>query len=269
MTSLVNPSNINGNFPIAGQDNDSQGFRDNFTNIRNNFTFIKSEIEDLQAKAVLKSALIGSTLNNDFQGSKVKNLQISNLTETVVDLGQFSQEKLQIDLAQGNVIKLVATAGNDIEINSVIKNWPSSLQYTRVLIYITIPATDIRITVPQNWTTDLSSIPGLRRAGGASIISFTDPGDYIYEITSVDSGTTVYFRELTTGNAVFRDPNFYMLGYGIGKVDDNPQRDGLAAPTLVLGFGKYLAAEPNTTQDISDGIPYQIDDLKDGNDSLL
>ena len=117
MTSLVNPSNINGNFPIAGQDNDSQGFRDNFTNIRNNFTFIKSEIEDLQAKAVLKSALIGSTLNNDFQGSKVKNLQISNLTETVVDLGQFSQEKLQIDLAQGNIIKLVATAGNNIEIN--------------------------------------------------------------------------------------------------------------------------------------------------------
>ena len=39
MASLVNPSNINGNFPIAGQDNDSQGFRDNFTNIRNNFAF--------------------------------------------------------------------------------------------------------------------------------------------------------------------------------------------------------------------------------------
>ena len=45
MASLVNPSNINGNFPIAGQDNDSQGFRDNFTNIRNNFTFIKAEVE--------------------------------------------------------------------------------------------------------------------------------------------------------------------------------------------------------------------------------
>ena len=157
---------------------------------------------------MLKSALIGSTLNNDFQGSKVKNLQISNLTETVVDLGQFSSDKLQIDLAQGNIVKLVATAGNDIEINSVIKNWPSSLQYTRILIYITIPATDIQIKLPGNWTTDLSSVPGLRRIGGDAKISFTDPGDYIYEVTSVDSGTTVYFRELTTGNAVFRDPNF-------------------------------------------------------------
>jgi hypothetical protein len=34
MASLVNPFNINGNYPIAGQDNDSQGFRDNFTNIK-------------------------------------------------------------------------------------------------------------------------------------------------------------------------------------------------------------------------------------------
>ena len=48
MTSQVNPNNIDGTYPVAGQDNDSQGFRDNFTNIRNNFTFIKAEIEDIQ-----------------------------------------------------------------------------------------------------------------------------------------------------------------------------------------------------------------------------
>ena len=31
MTSSINPNNIDGTYPIAGQDNDSQGFRDNFT----------------------------------------------------------------------------------------------------------------------------------------------------------------------------------------------------------------------------------------------
>ena len=78
MASLVNPFNINGNYPIAGQDNDSQGFRDNFTNIKNNFYYIKSEVEDLQNKAILKTALAGSTLNNDFQSSQVKNIQTKN-----------------------------------------------------------------------------------------------------------------------------------------------------------------------------------------------
>ena len=48
MASNINPNNINGNYPVAGQDNDSQGFRDNFTNISNNFSFAATEITDLQ-----------------------------------------------------------------------------------------------------------------------------------------------------------------------------------------------------------------------------
>ena len=78
MASLVNPFNINGNYPIAGQDNDSQGFRDNFTNIKNNFIFIKQEVEDMQSKVILKSALSGSSLDNNFLGSQVKNIQTKN-----------------------------------------------------------------------------------------------------------------------------------------------------------------------------------------------
>lgn len=266
MASLVNPSNINGNFPIAGQDNDSQGFRDNFTNIRNNFTFIKSEVEDLQAKAVLKSALTGTTLNNDFQGQKVRNLQVSNLTETMKDWGQFPGGDLQLDLAEGNVNKIFATPGTNITINSVIRNWPSSLQYVRILLYVTIPDVTVTLTLPVNFTTDLSGIPGLRRTDGVPIIRYTDPGDYIYEITSVDSGTTVFMREMTTSAPVFRDPNFYTLGIGVGKEDDSPQRDGYQSPTLILGFGDYLGAG---TLKATTGVSYLVDDLKDGNDTLL
>lgn len=48
MASNINPNNINGNYPVAGQDNDSQGFRDNFTNISNNFSFAATEITALQ-----------------------------------------------------------------------------------------------------------------------------------------------------------------------------------------------------------------------------
>ena len=35
MASSITPTNISVTFPIAGQDNDSQGFRDNFNNIKN------------------------------------------------------------------------------------------------------------------------------------------------------------------------------------------------------------------------------------------
>ena len=43
MASNINSNNVDGTFPIAGQDNDSQGFRDNFTNIKTNFTNAKTE----------------------------------------------------------------------------------------------------------------------------------------------------------------------------------------------------------------------------------
>ena len=48
MASNIVPGNIDGTFPVAGQDNSSQGFRDNFTATKNNFTEAKTEIESLQ-----------------------------------------------------------------------------------------------------------------------------------------------------------------------------------------------------------------------------
>jgi hypothetical protein len=48
LTSLINFAAINQNFPVAGQDNDTQVFRDNFDTIKTNFSAAKTEIEDLQ-----------------------------------------------------------------------------------------------------------------------------------------------------------------------------------------------------------------------------
>jgi hypothetical protein len=64
MTSSINPNNIDGTYPVAGQDNNSQGFRNNFTNTKTNFGYAADEITDLQNKAVLKAALTGGTVNN-------------------------------------------------------------------------------------------------------------------------------------------------------------------------------------------------------------
>ena len=51
MTSLINFAAINENFPVAGQDNDTQVFRDNFDSIKTNFSTAKTEITDLQDNA--------------------------------------------------------------------------------------------------------------------------------------------------------------------------------------------------------------------------
>jgi hypothetical protein len=51
VTSNINFAAINENFPVAGQDNDTQTFRDNFDTIKTNFSEAKTEITDLQDNA--------------------------------------------------------------------------------------------------------------------------------------------------------------------------------------------------------------------------
>jgi hypothetical protein len=53
MPSTINSNNINVLYPIAGQDNDTQGFRDNFRNIKNNLTTASQEITALQSNVDL------------------------------------------------------------------------------------------------------------------------------------------------------------------------------------------------------------------------
>lgn len=53
MASTINSNNINILYPVAGQDNDTQGFRDNFRNIKNNLTTAAQEITAIQANVAL------------------------------------------------------------------------------------------------------------------------------------------------------------------------------------------------------------------------
>ena len=90
MTSQINPNNINGAYPVAGQDNNSQGFRDNFTNTSTNFQYAAQEITALQNQAILNSQLSGGanlTVQNNMLNSPLSNALISDFALTSVSLG--------------------------------------------------------------------------------------------------------------------------------------------------------------------------------------
>ena len=77
MASNINSTDIDPEFPIAGQDNDSQGFRDNFNTIKNSLATAKTEITDLQDS----SAKLNAT--NDFNGNIISEAEFKANTETV------------------------------------------------------------------------------------------------------------------------------------------------------------------------------------------
>ena len=84
MASNINPNNIDGSYPVAGQDNNSQGFRDNFTNTKQNFQYAEDELNDLQSKAILKAALIGQVLDNNMGDNLLYAARVQDFAATKV-----------------------------------------------------------------------------------------------------------------------------------------------------------------------------------------
>lgn len=143
MPSSINPNNINGNYPIAGQDNDSQGFRDNFTNIRNNFTFARNEINELQNKAILKSPLSGSlTVDNDLNGNTVSNAVFDNTRQKWKEHLSASGS-IDIDYTQGlfHYIEM----GGSVTLNFV--NF-SNTAHCQVKLHVYCPDPSYTLTLP-------------------------------------------------------------------------------------------------------------------------
>ena len=143
MASNINPNNIDTTYPVAGQDNDSQGFRDNFTNIKSNFEFAETEIDDLQAKGIFKSALTGTTLDNDMAGSIIKNAKLQATRDARVALGAVTGSAA-IDYSAGNWYT-VTTSGS---ITLAFSNIPSAGNQAYITVTVTVANTAHTMTLP-------------------------------------------------------------------------------------------------------------------------
>ena len=194
MTSQVNPNNIDGTFPIAGQDNDSQGFRDNFTNIRNNLAFAKAEIEDLQNKAVLKSALLNTTLDNDFAGNAIVNPRFTSWRETFYDIGA-QNGSVTVDFTRGNQQKITLA-----EDTILTFSWPTlGANYASIKLWVVNPNSNYTLSFPNSLTLgDPDTVAGF--SGNTitfSAAEISNSTDYFFEIFTFDGGTTLGIRDLT------------------------------------------------------------------------
>lgn len=244
MSSNINPYNIDGTFPVAGQDNSSQGFRDNFTNIKNNFTYAESEITDLQNKALLTSALNGQTINNDMAGTVIKRPQLSAWTQSLIDKGPvLTGTTTYLDFNSGNFQKLT-TQGDAGTIGIQFTNWPTStgtnaLGYGVMRVWINVVDAGHTITLPASVNVGIFDIAGqMTNADDSHTITFDAPGNYIFDFSSVDGGADYQIFDLSRNRVSFRDPLFYFNNNII--------------PTLMLGYdgGLQTALELEQGQDM-------------------
>ena len=192
MTSQINPNNIDGAYPVAGQDNDSQGFRDNFTNTKTNFQYAGVEITDLQNKAVLKAALTGGVLSNDMDNNIISNVQLLSASAPRAALGSVTSAEL--DFA-ASPYYTASTAGS---LSVSFANLPAAGQVAQMRLQITVTSTAYTLILPSAVSVGTSNLQGY----ASNVITFGQTGVYEYEFETSDGGTTISIFDLNQN----RDP---------------------------------------------------------------
>ena len=96
MASNINYLSINENFPVAGQDNDTQVFRDNFDTIKTSLRNAKDEITDLQDDSAKLN------LDNDFGLKKIQRAVLQNNRTQKFNGGTVTATPTTIDYENGD-----------------------------------------------------------------------------------------------------------------------------------------------------------------------
>ena len=244
MTSSINPNNIDTTYPVAGQDNDSQGFRDNFTNIKTNFEYAETEIDDLQAKGIFKSALTGTTLDNDMAGALVENMKTQGFRGTRIALGSVTGSTA-IDYAAGQWYT-VTTGGS---ITLAFSNIPSAGNASWFNVRITVANIAHTVTLPAavGASAAAQSVVGIQGIA-SNVITFAETGTYEFEFHTDDGGTTIYLSELTRPRNKLVNP-IQLTG------SEDLADAGAASLTLTSSYFTTAAGETST---LAAGVEGQV-----------
>jgi hypothetical protein len=181
MASNIVPGNIDGTFPTAGQDNSSQGFRDNFTATKNNFTEAKTEIEALQSN---KASLNASS---DFTNNEVIRAKFKNTSETVYAHGSVSSGSITLNHNNGHYQTATVTADTTF----AFTNFPIGA-LGRIILDITVSPTTTNLVFP----TAVIKADNVTGSDGTSDTIAPGIGRVLYEFMSPDGGTTVLMHQL-------------------------------------------------------------------------
>ncbi len=123
--STLNYAAIDETYPVAGQDNNSQGFRGNFAAIKNAIAQAETDITALETNTAKKNA------SNDFNGNTVANATYNKFYGATYSLGVINTPQF-INLNNGPL--QYVTLGADTTLT--FQNWPATGKFAQVRVHM-------------------------------------------------------------------------------------------------------------------------------------
>jgi hypothetical protein len=232
MSSNINPNNIDGTYPIAGQDNNSQGFRDNFTQTKVNFQYAADEINDLQTKAVLKAALTGTTLDNNMNDALLYAALIQDFSAVKTAPSPVSGT-LTLNYASAHYQSYSSAIAGSITL--AFSNFPSNGNYGYMKLQMIITNVAHTLTLPAAVSLGLTGIQGISpgTSGVSNTITFGTTGTFEFGFGSYDGGATITVFDLNRGLSSFPGGALTVAS--------------LTASTFVSATGNVIGGNVNTS----------------------
>ncbi len=221
-TASVYFNKIRVDYPQAGKDNDSQGFRDNFRNIFNAFSATNVDIEYLK----LNSVTLGG--DNDFGFNTIKKATLQSTVTKIVDYTpNTANGNIYVDYNESNYQKFSLAAGAS---TFYVQNWPdNSLAEIRI------------VAVPDSTSTTQINFGGnLVKVGYVDLPVVTNSTDaQTFNLWSDDGGNTIYIQgiDLTPTTLVYSATNVLQsssinVDYNNGKYQKFTLNTGTSTVTV-------------------------------------
>lgn len=175
-TASIYINKIKVDYPQAGKDNDSQGFRDNFTNIRNAFSATNADLDLLNSQVVSKVSE-----SSDFSYNVIKKATFQSCTTKILDTtGNTLSGYIDVDYRDGSYQKFKIPAGDSI---FTVNNWPDS----------NLATVTVSVQPTTSTTATISFGGNIVEVGAISLpITNTTTNVKFFDLWSDDSGVTIY-----------------------------------------------------------------------------
>jgi hypothetical protein len=167
MSSQVNPSSINAQFPVPGVNQPSQGFRSNFLAIQNAFAQYVTEMNDVINKAIVSAPLLyGANVSiNNFGGMQNSNLALFDYALVTANVVASSANSVPaLSFANSAVANIFITAASPLTQTITLTNFPA-LGYSEYDLIV-------QATTPPQFLSFASLTSGANIYGGSKISGY-------------------------------------------------------------------------------------------------
>lgn len=191
--SQINTNGIDANYPIPGQNNSSQGFRDNFAQIKNNLNTAGDEITDLQTKVVLKAPLEGTALNNEMANALISGASIKNFRRVTYNLGSNLSGRVIVDTSIADVFFGIITGDASLQFTK----WAPTNTERSIVLRLTFDSDTAEVQFPSSANINsndfgVALLENVKEDNDIAVITKPATSDIVeLNISTLDCGDTI------------------------------------------------------------------------------